>query len=540
MKSFNEGIWGYLMKNNRTTSAIYHLKAAARLLLVPLIVTLAACATAVDYALLSKQSYEQHQYDEAIINANLAINKDPDYSYSWLWLGMSQLKKDQYQEAINSLSKARQLTSDTDLQKSINYHIGYAYYRTSDCDNAITFYSQNITLGPDWMSYLHRSYCYMDKGMFDEALSDAYHVIQHIESENDSFKIQAYRVMAFSNLGLGNANKSLTIINRLQEKFPLYDTWEDRVAIADITNNKEDMAILLQSRGWLGLVSKDYSNNATHGAEIDSFLYNNPDTESKLHPGDIIISLNNRPIASSSVLNKTIKRQKPGYPVHIKALRPKKIVQQEAIDSSTPAKEFTSVFEKLELNITVKPVPASVALDDLKHHPFHSVIHEKKNDYKTAKDALNNDNHKKAFDLYMASSSRRWLDSEILSEIIELYWKIGKQIPASEKTSKDVYFANKTKNKIKDINDLNKTINLYRNIIQTTPWWADMHYTLATLYERRQDYRLAASSLKLYLISAVEDDVEVVSSESRFTSIQKKIFDLEYKASNKNMAEKEG
>ena len=526
------------MKNNRATSAICRLKIVARLQLVPLIATLAACATAVDYALLSKESYEQHQYDEAIINANLAINKDPDYSYSWLWLGMSQLKKDQYQEAINSLSKAGQLTSDTNLQKSINYHIGYAYYRTSDCDNAITFYSQNITLGPDWMSYLHRSYCYMNKGMFDEALSDAYHVIQHIESKNDNFKIQAYRVMAFSNLGLGNANKALTIINRLQEKFPLYDTWEDFVAIADITNNKVDMAILLQNRGWPGLVSKDYSNNATHGAEIDSFS-NYPDTNSELLAGDIIISLNNRPVAKASDLNKIIKTQKPGHQVPVKALRLKEIVQQEEIDIN-PAESFTSVFEELELNITVKPVPASVALDTLKHHPFHSVIHEKKNYYKAAKEALNSGNHKKAFDLYMTPSSRHWLDSEVLSEIIELYWKTGKQIPALEKANKDVYFANKTKNKIKNIDDLNKTINLYSNIIQATPWWADMHYNLATLYERRQDYRLAASSLKLYLISAVEDDVEVVSGESRFTSIQKKIFDLEYKASNKNMAEKEG
>jgi tetratricopeptide (TPR) repeat protein len=524
------------MKHNRATSAICTMKIitgkiAVRLLLIPLIATLAACATAVDYALLSKNSYDQHQYDEAITNANLAINKDPDYSYSWLWLGMSQLKKNQYQEAINSLSKAGQLNSDTSLQKSITYHIGYAYYRISDCDNAITFYSQNIALGPDWMSYLHRSYCYMDKGMFDEALSDAYHAIQHIESKNDDFKIQAYRVMAFSSLGLGYTNKSLTIINQLREEFPLYDTWEDQVAIADITNNRKDMAVLQQNRGWLGLESLDYFNNATYGAEIDSFLYNNPNTETKLHPGDIIISLNNTPVTNSSVLSKAIKLQKPGEPVHIKALRLKKIAQQEEIDFD-PAESFTSVFDELEVNITVKPVPASVALETLNDHPFHSVINEKKNYYKTAKDALDSGNHKKAFDLYMASSSKHWLDSDTLSKIIELYWKAGKLIPASDKASKDAYFANKTKNEIKNIIDLNKTIELYRNIIQTTPWWAEMHYTLATLYERRQDYRLAANSLKLYLISAVEDDVEVVSGESRLTSIQKKIFDLEYKASN--------
>ena len=59
-----------------------------------------------------------------------------------------------------------------------------------------------------------------------------------------------------------------------------------------------------------------------------------------------------------------------------------------------------------------------------------------------------------------------------------------------------------------------------------------MHYTLAELYEKRKDYRLAASSLQLYLISAVEDNVEQVTGESKSTLVKKKIFDMEYKASN--------
>ena len=437
----------------------------------------------------------------------------------------------QYRQAINSLSKAAQLNSDTKVQKSISYHIGYAYYRISDCDNAITFYNQNIALGPDWMSYLHRSYCYMDKGMFDEALSDVHHVIQHIEPKNDDFEIQAYRVMAFSHLGLGNTNKSYTAIKQLQEKFPHYDTWEDLVAIADSTGDKKRMAALLLNRGWLGLESVDYFNNETYGAEIDSFVYNNPNTESKLLPGDIITSLNNMPVANSSDLNKTIKIQKPGYPVNIKALRSKKMVQQEEIDIDS-AESSRPAFEKLEVNITVKPVPASIAADILKDHPFHSVILEKKNYYKTAVAASSSGNHKKAFELYMASSSKHWQDSDTLSKIIELYWKIGKLIPASDKADKDAYFANKTKNEIKNITDLNNTIDMYRRIIQATPWWAEMHHTLATLYEKRKDYRLAANSLELYLISAVEDNVEVVTGESKSALIQKKIFNLEYKASN--------
>ena len=114
---------------------------------------------------------------------------------------MSKLKTGQYNDAIIALRKAGQLNTDIALQISITYHIGYAYYRLADCDNAITFYNQNIARGQDWMSYLHRSYCYMDKGMFDEALSDALHAIQYIESDNDNFRIQAYQVVAFANLG---------------------------------------------------------------------------------------------------------------------------------------------------------------------------------------------------------------------------------------------------------------------------------------------------------------------------------------------------
>jgi hypothetical protein len=180
----------------------------------------------------------------------------------------------------------------------------------------------------------------------------------------------------------------------------------------------------------------------------------------------------------------------------------------------------------------VKSVPSSTAVAILKDHAFHSIIQDKKDYYKTAVAAAHSGDHKKAFELYMATSTKHWMDSDTLSKIIELYWEIGKHIPASDKADKDAYFANTNKNKIKNITDLNNSIDMYRSIIQTTPWWADMYFTLAELYERRKDYRLAARSLQLYLISAVEDNIEVVSGESKSDIVQKKIFNLEYKASN--------
>ncbi|MBG7610304.1 MAG: tetratricopeptide repeat protein [Anaerolineae bacterium] len=519
------------MKNNRTASISHNLRINPYFLLVILLTIVTSCSTAVDYTLLSKNAYDENLYDEAIINANLAISENPEYSYSWLWLGMSQLKNNQYQKAIDSLSKARELNSDTEIQKSITFHIGYAYYRISDCDNAITFYNQNIALEPDWMSYLHRSYCYIDKGMFDEALSDAHHVIQHINSKNDDFEIQAYRVMAFSHLALGNTDKAYIAIKQLQEKFPHYDTWVDLVAIAESTGDKKRMNALLLNRGWLGLESIDYLNDETLGAEIDSFVYNNPGSESKLLPGDIIISLNDIPVANASDLINAIKIQRPDYPANIKALRLKKPEPTDNIEAN-PAEANIPAFEKLEVNITVKSVPSSIALAILKDHPFLSNIQKKKDYYKTAVTAANSGDHKKAFDLYMASSTKHWMDSDTLSKVIELYWEIGKLIPATDKADKDAYFANTNKNKIKNITDLNDSIDRYRSIIQTTPWWADMYFELAELYERRKDYRLAASSLQLYLIAAVEDNVEVVSGESKSELVQKKIFNLEYKASN--------
>jgi tetratricopeptide (TPR) repeat protein len=513
------------MKINSTSTTNYRLKVVTGLLITPLLIALTACSTAIDYAKLSKSSYEQNRFNEAIDNANLAIEKDPEYSYSWFWLGMSQLKTNQYQDAINSLSKAGQLTSDTDLQKSITYHIGYAYSQIDDCDNAITFYSQAIISGSDWMAHLHRSFCYMKKSQFDEALSDALHVIQNLNSLNDNFKIQAYRVIAFSNLGLGDTKKSLSIINQLQEKFPLYDTWNDFVAIADIADDDEGMATLQQTRGWLGLKLTDYNDNAIQGAKIDSYAYNTPDSDEQIQSGDIVTSLNNTPITNTVTLNNKLKLLKPGETAQIKVLRPKTSAQQpESGETDTKV---------LELDIAVKSVPASLVQEALKNHPYHAVINEKKSHYKAARDMANSGNYNKAFELYMASSPKHWMDSEILGEVIEVYWKAGKQIEISEQSSKNAFFANKTKSEIKTIYDLNETIDMYKNIIQTTPWWADMHYTLATLYERSQDYRLAATSLKLYLISAVEDDVEVVTGESKFSSIQKKIFDLEYKASTK-------
>jgi tetratricopeptide (TPR) repeat protein len=469
------------MKNNRTASITHNMGVNPYFFIVILLTIMTSCATAVDYTLLSKNAYDENQYDEAISNANLAIKENPEYSYSWLWLGMSQLKKNQYQEAIDSLSKAGELNSDADIQKSITFYIGYAYYRSSDCDNAITFYNQNIALEPNWMSYLHRSYCYMDKGMFDEALSDAHHVMQYIKSKNDDFEIQAYRVMAFSHLALGNTEKSYTTLNQLQEKFPNHDTWVDLVAIAESTGDKKRMTALLQNRGWLGLTSIDYLNKETQGAELDSFVYNNPNSDSKLLPGDIVVSLNDITVTNASDLNNAIKIQKPDYPVNIKALRLKKTKSTEDVDTNT-SEANNPAFEKMEVNIKVKSVPSTIALNILKDHSFYSLIQDKKNYYKTAVAAANSGDHKKAFDLYMASSTKRWMDTDTLSKVIELYWEIGKHIPASDKAGKDAYFANTTKDKIKNITDLNISIDLYRRINQTTPWWAYLYYTLAELY----------------------------------------------------------
>jgi hypothetical protein len=500
------------------------LKAVSGLFLVPLFIILAACATATDYTLLSKSFYEQQDYDDAIHNARLAIEMDPDYNYSWLWLGMSQLKKNEYREAINSLDKADQLSTDAGLQKSINYHIGYAYSQINDCDNAIARYNQVLASGPDWMTYLHRGFCYINKSMFDEALSDGHHAIRQIETDNDKLKTQAHRVIAFSNLGLGNTELAKNIITQLQQNFPSYDAWNDLLVIADVTEDKNNMATLLKNRGWLDLKLANNFDNVANGAKVDSASSDNQDMEKKLQTGDIIISLNNNHINSANDLNNIIKLQKPGKPAQIKVLRSKPVPQQ----GETPESDF----EELELEVTVKSTPANVARDVLKDHPYYSVINEKKNYYKPAREAVESNDYSKAFDLYMASAGKHWMDSEILGEVIETYWKTEKQLPIPEQASKDAFFAEKMKYKIRDTNDLDETINMYRNIIQSTPWWADMHYTLAALYEKRQDYRLAANSLELYLISAVEEDVEVITGESRYDIIKKKIYDLEYKDAN--------
>ena len=118
---------------------------------------------------------------------------------------------------------------------------------------------------------------------------------------------------------------------------------------------KSEMSFLMKGkkikRGYLGVMiqpltaeaSKELGLNNVKGAIVSQVLKNSAAQKAGIKPGDIIVSINSKPVRSSNNLPYIISSMKPGAKIEIKIIRDKKILVKEVILGTRPSNISNSV-----------------------------------------------------------------------------------------------------------------------------------------------------------------------------------------------------
>jgi tetratricopeptide (TPR) repeat protein len=91
----------------------------------------------------------QEKYDEALLNFQKVLMRQPTNSLARINLGYICLKKRIFGEAIEHLSKAIRLDNDAKATLYAHYYLGLVYQEREMYEDAQTFFRKSLALGPN-------------------------------------------------------------------------------------------------------------------------------------------------------------------------------------------------------------------------------------------------------------------------------------------------------------------------------------------------------------------------------------------------------
>jgi tetratricopeptide (TPR) repeat protein len=100
-------------------------------------------------ALLGWAQMHQEKYDDALLNFQRVLMKEPANALARINVGFICLKKCIFGEAIEHLSKAIRLDNDAKATLYAHYYLGLVYLEREMYEDAQTFFRKSITLGPN-------------------------------------------------------------------------------------------------------------------------------------------------------------------------------------------------------------------------------------------------------------------------------------------------------------------------------------------------------------------------------------------------------
>jgi tetratricopeptide (TPR) repeat protein len=150
--------------------------------MIPLIILAIASFVVVFFILLQspqvkarkylKEAYdhfERGEFEQALADANRAIDVDSDYGPAYAYRGNAHLYLGDPQQAILDCDRAIELDPDYGMSYAIR---GYAYSNMSDFERAIEDCSKAIELAPGhWQIYASRGCAYFELGHYEDAIS---------------------------------------------------------------------------------------------------------------------------------------------------------------------------------------------------------------------------------------------------------------------------------------------------------------------------------------------------------------------------------
>ena len=100
-------------------------------------------------SLLGWAQMHQEKYDEALMNFQRVLMKEPANALARINVGYICLKKGIFGEAIEHLSKAIRLDNDSKATLYAHFYLGLVYLEREMYEDAQTFFRKSLTLGPN-------------------------------------------------------------------------------------------------------------------------------------------------------------------------------------------------------------------------------------------------------------------------------------------------------------------------------------------------------------------------------------------------------
>ena len=113
----------------------------------------------------------QEKYDEALMQFQKVLMREPSNALARINVGYICLKKRIFGEAIEHLSRAIRLDSDRTATLYAHYYLGLVYLERDMYEDAQTFFQKTLLLGPNLIeAYYELGRAYWFNGQRDEAL----------------------------------------------------------------------------------------------------------------------------------------------------------------------------------------------------------------------------------------------------------------------------------------------------------------------------------------------------------------------------------
>ena len=113
----------------------------------------------------------QEKYDDALMQFQKVLMREPSNALARINVGYICLKKRIFGEAIEHLSRAIRLDSDRKATLYAHYYLGLVYLERDMFEDAQTFFQKTLLLGPNLIeAYFELGRAYWFNGQRDEAL----------------------------------------------------------------------------------------------------------------------------------------------------------------------------------------------------------------------------------------------------------------------------------------------------------------------------------------------------------------------------------
>ena len=202
-----------------------------------------------DYKRRGYSAHQEGRYEEAIIDYDEAIYRNPNDTETYTLRGHAKIQLEQYGEAIADFDEA--ISRDPDNTSA--YHgRGTANYFLYQNEPAIADFSETIRLNPnDRRSYKFRGDVKRDIGRLDEAREDYQKALELAQQVDDTLLIasitpalQEIDSLAVENRGWGPERFEALVPENLR------DTYEGPNGSAELYSLGADLQSLIQEQGW--------------------------------------------------------------------------------------------------------------------------------------------------------------------------------------------------------------------------------------------------------------------------------------------------